>query len=628
MNSTNDDLLHLILHSDLSIDERAQLRCRLAKNLEEVGKYEAARDAMGELWTGVGSTPKLEGLTQRSNGEVLLRAGSLTGWLGSIKQIQGAQEQAKNLISQSIAIFQLLGDVKKLAEAQTEIGLCYKREGALDNARVWFDEALSRLDDEDGDLKAVALLRKAVLEQLAHRLTDAFNILTTAAPLLDISTNHTLQGRFHNEFAMVLEELGAIEHRNDYLDRALIEYSAASFHFDQARHARYQACVENNLAMLYLKLHRFEESHEHLDRAQALFTRLNDNVHLAQVEETRARVMLAEGDLIRAVKSAHSAVVRLDKGQEPTLQAEALTTYGFALSRINDPQHAREALERAIAVAEQAGDLESSGLAALTLFEQLAEQLSIDEICQVLERAYDVLKDTRNPVTRERLTTSAFRALSMIHTFRPDWDSFSLVQTLNRYKAHYIQLALEDTGGNVSQASRRLGLSRHSNLQYMLKKFQIDLPTGRTTMSEDEPTPIAISTPSAEPGSHRPQTVRILHVEDDATIAALVRDIADQEGWEIDLCVEEHDALKQLGGVVHYDLLLIEHHLPGMNGIKLVERARSMVHRRYVPIVIISGTLDERSAREAGADSFLHKPQDFELLVQTISRLLDPDQEV
>ncbi len=27
------------------------------------------------------------------------------------------------------------------------------------------------------------------------------------------------------------------------------------------------------------------EAHEHLDRAQALFTRLNDRVHLAQVEE-------------------------------------------------------------------------------------------------------------------------------------------------------------------------------------------------------------------------------------------------------------------------------------------------------------------------------------------------------
>jgi CheY-like chemotaxis protein/tetratricopeptide (TPR) repeat protein len=603
----------------------------LAKQLEEVGKYEAARDAMGELW----DHPNLHDLTDRTRAEILLRMGSLTGWLGSINQIEGAQETAKNLLSESIAVFQSLGDIKKIAEAETEIGVCYKREGALDNARVWFAEALSRLDDQDGDLKAVALLRSAVLEQLANRRNDALTILTTAAPLFDISSNHTLQGRFHNEFAMVLEELGAIEHRDDYLDRALIEYSAASFHFDEARHTRYQACVENNLAMLFLKLDRFQESHEHLDRAQALFTQLKDNVHLAQVEETRARVFLSEGLLLKAAKSAHSAVRTLEKGHEPTLLAEALTTYGIALSRMNDPLHAREALERAITVAEQAGDLESAGLAALTLFEQLAEQLSDDEICQILECAYDVLQDTKNNATRERLTKSAFRALSMIHTFRPEWSSFSLEQTLQRHKIHYVQLALEDAGGNISQASRYLGLTGHSNLQYMLKKFQIELPSGRTTFTEQEPTkvsrqesaPIATITTDIDAASHTPQTVRILHVERDTTIADLVHELAQQEGWEIDLCVDEQAAIWQLGGVTHYDLLLVDHHLPGMNGLELVLRARSMVHRRYMPIVMISGTLDERAAREAGADAFLRKPQDFQSLVQTISGLLDPEQD-
>jgi tetratricopeptide (TPR) repeat protein len=116
---------------------------------------------------------------------------------------------------------------------------------------------------------------------------------------------------------MVLEELGAIEHRDDYLDRALIEYSAASFHFDEARHTRYQACVENNLAMLFLKLDRFQESHEHLDRAQALFTQLKDNVHLAQVEETRARVFLSEGLLLKAAKSI-SVKIEAAPGWKPS----------------------------------------------------------------------------------------------------------------------------------------------------------------------------------------------------------------------------------------------------------------------------------------------------------------------
>ena len=181
-------------------------------------------------------------------------------------------------------------------------------------------------------------------------------------------------------------------------------------------------------------IRKFVEAHEHLDRAQALFTRLNDNVHLAQIEDTRARVMLAEGAVAKAEKIAKSAVRMLEKGGEQSLLPEALTTHGIALARLGEHEQARAAFERAIVIAEQAGDLESAGLAALTLFEQLAERLSDDEICETLERAHELLKDTKNAATRNR-SESAFRALSMIHTFRPDWATFSLEQTLHHHEA-------------------------------------------------------------------------------------------------------------------------------------------------------------------------------------------------
>src|SRR5690242_3763194 len=136
MNFTRD-LRHQILDPALSTDERARLRCRLAKQLEEMGQYEAAREAMDDLWSGFNDPPDLEGLEQQTVAEVLLRVGTITGWIGSIRQIEGAQQAAKDLMSESIVIFHSLGDYKKVAEAQTEIAVCYKREGALDEARVW-----------------------------------------------------------------------------------------------------------------------------------------------------------------------------------------------------------------------------------------------------------------------------------------------------------------------------------------------------------------------------------------------------------------------------------------------------------------------------------------------------------
>jgi len=130
VNSTRD-LLHQILDPNLSANERAQRRCQLAAQLEHAGNYEAAQDAMGELWRGVGERPDLEGLDQRTTADVLLRVGALTGSVGSTKQIEGSQELAKNLISESAQIFESLHDVKKVAEAQSEIAVCYGREGQL-----------------------------------------------------------------------------------------------------------------------------------------------------------------------------------------------------------------------------------------------------------------------------------------------------------------------------------------------------------------------------------------------------------------------------------------------------------------------------------------------------------------
>src|SRR5205085_9979060 len=146
MKST-ETLLRQLDDQALTYDERARLRCQIAEDLEHRGQYEAARDALAELWQGVGQRPKLEGLTTLTAAELLLRAGSLSGWLGSAQQIEKAQEAAKDLISESITSFQSLGNPVRAAAAQSELGYCYWREGAYDEARVFYADALKKLTD-------------------------------------------------------------------------------------------------------------------------------------------------------------------------------------------------------------------------------------------------------------------------------------------------------------------------------------------------------------------------------------------------------------------------------------------------------------------------------------------------
>lgn len=101
----------------------------------------------------------------------------------------------------------------------------------------------------------------------------------------------------------MLKDLCESERPSDYIDRAFLEYAAASHHLEQAEHRRYLAHVENNLGFLYLKIIYFKEAHEHLNRSRRIFAKLNDKITLAQVDETRARAFLKENRFVEAEKA-------------------------------------------------------------------------------------------------------------------------------------------------------------------------------------------------------------------------------------------------------------------------------------------------------------------------------------
>src|ERR1043165_2413630 len=300
------ELLKQVADPNLTPSERARLRIHLSKELEESGKYEEAREALRELWPHVSERPALNGLDAATRAEGLRRVGVLMSCIGSAKQIEGAQEGAKNFIGEAIGIFESLGEPEKVAEAQTDLAVCYWRGGAVDEARVILQEVLSHLSNAESNVRALALLRSSIIERSAGRLSEALRIHTEAAPMLERIGNHALKGKFHVGLAETLRKLSEIERREDYVDRALIEYAAASYHFEQAGHERYRARVENNLGFLLSTVGRFVEAYEHVNRARRIFGGLKDAGSVAQVDDTRARVLLAEGRDAEAERGARA----------------------------------------------------------------------------------------------------------------------------------------------------------------------------------------------------------------------------------------------------------------------------------------------------------------------------------
>src|SRR2546423_13991531 len=112
----------------LTTVERARRCCDLAKQLERAGEYEAACEALREFWPERDGSLNLNGLDEATRAEVLLRVGALAGWLGSTDQTEGSQETAKDLITQSIDLFQHLELAERVAEARGDLAVRHLRD--------------------------------------------------------------------------------------------------------------------------------------------------------------------------------------------------------------------------------------------------------------------------------------------------------------------------------------------------------------------------------------------------------------------------------------------------------------------------------------------------------------------
>lgn len=461
-----DKRLKQLDNPSLLTDERALIRCRVAADLIDMGQYESAREALGELWRGVGERPNLEGLGERTVAEVLLQAGALSGWLG---KVNGAQEAAKDLISESAAIFESRDESNMAAAARSDLALCYWREGAYGEARALLESASASVR-EDVTLKCKTILRLVAVEYSAGRHSDALRLLSDSASLFDDGASHNLRGSFHNELALVLRRLGAAEHRQDYDDRAVIEYTAAAYHFGLARHERYVARIENNLAFLLYKLGRQADAHEHLDRAQMIFTRLRDAVSLAQVDETRARVLVAERKYREADRALAGVLKTLERGDQSALLADALTLQGVVWARLRAYESSADILRRAAEVAERVGALANAGRALLALIEEHGAtcRLPPAEAHEAYLRANRLLKETQDGEDIARLRACALTVMRRLSDPVIHETNFTLYGAVQGFEAKLIRQALDEAGGSITRAARILGLS-HQTLSTMLK---------------------------------------------------------------------------------------------------------------------------------------------------------------
>ncbi|HEV7745378.1 MAG TPA: response regulator [Pyrinomonadaceae bacterium] len=115
---------------------------------------------------------------------------------------------------------------------------------------------------------------------------------------------------------------------------------------------------------------------------------------------------------------------------------------------------------------------------------------------------------------------------------------------------------------------------------------------------------------------------RILITEDDLDTRTLLEFLLDGAGHEVTSTSSLEEALTaaKVGG---FDLYLLDNWLAASSGIELCEKLREF--DLLTPILFCSGAAyekDKENALRAGAQGYLVKPVDAEVLIAEISRLI------
>jgi DNA-binding response OmpR family regulator len=118
---------------------------------------------------------------------------------------------------------------------------------------------------------------------------------------------------------------------------------------------------------------------------------------------------------------------------------------------------------------------------------------------------------------------------------------------------------------------------------------------------------------------------KILCIEDDLETAALIGEDLAERGYEVLSAHDGHAGLAAiLGG--HPDLVLCDISMPVMSGFEVLERLTDMAPRFHnVPFVFLTALTDrdmQLKGRQLGADDYVTKPIDFDLLAAIIAARL------
>lgn len=317
--------------------------------LERMGRYEEALGELGDIWEDKSALPNVAGFEPRDAAEILLRCGSLFGFVGHIRALAGSQELSRELLGNARNRFLNIYDVEKIAECENHIALSFWRAGEYNEASNYIDEALSHNLSDSNNTRLHSQIIKCLINLALNRNDEILEIVTKFENIFLSSDDNCLIGDLYNYS-------GLANRRLKNLDKALEMYELAKFYFRKAQHKVYLALIYNNIAYLHLERRLFTEAIEAIDMAIRLFKQTKDRTREGFAFDSKALIYLEQGKLSEALEAVGRGISILQKSQNTGYLAETLLTRAKIQLHLRDMPAATFSLVDAVNIARMRVD--------------------------------------------------------------------------------------------------------------------------------------------------------------------------------------------------------------------------------------------------------------------------------
>jgi len=116
---------------------------------------------------------------------------------------------------------------------------------------------------------------------------------------------------------------------------------------------------------------------------------------------------------------------------------------------------------------------------------------------------------------------------------------------------------------------------------------------------------------------------KILIVDDESNIRMMLRLALQHVGHTVELAADGYEGLEKFADGAGWELVLLDHRMPGMEGIEVLKELRLRDKRTPVVMITAFGTVDLASeALREGATDFLRKPFTVEVLREAVDAAL------